>query len=129
MLKIVAFTALFFLLTIPVAFILKDDINSYARVLFHEFYNQNKIDYLICGASHVSHGVEANIASNDFGKNVFNSGTPSQKIDGTYAILRQAIKLYKIEKVFLELDFAITTEQGVSERTGFKSEYIVANGL
>ena len=98
-------------------------------LFFHEFYNQNKIDYLICGASHVSHGVEANIASKDFGKNVFNSGTPSQKIDGTYAILRQAIKLYKIEKVFLELDFAITTEQSVSERTGFKSEYIVVNGL
>ena len=128
-LKVVAFIALFFFLTIPVAFVLKDDTNSYARVLFHEFHNQDKIDYLICGASHVSHGLEADIASKKLGKCVFNSGTPSQKIDGTYAILREALKLYKIEKVFLELDFAITTEDPVSERTGFKSEYIVADGL
>ncbi len=90
---------IFFIFTIPIAFILKDDANSYARVLFHEFYNQDKIDYLVCGASHVSHGVEANNASQKLGKAVFNAGTPSQKIDGTYAILRQAVKLYKIEKV------------------------------
>ena len=106
-LKVVAFTALFFFLTIPVAFVLKDDTNSYARVLFHEFHNQDKIDYLICGASHVSHGLEADIASKKLGKSVFNSGTPSQKIDGTYAILREALKLYKIEKVFLELELQL----------------------
>lgn len=129
LLKIIAFTVIFFLLTIPLAFLLKDDANSYARVLFHEFYKQDKIDYLVCGASHVSHGLEANIASQKLRKSVFNTGTPSQKIDGTYAILRQAVSLYKIEKVFLELDFAITTDEPFSERTGFKAEYIVADGI
>lgn len=128
-LKIVLFVLFFFVLTIPLGFFLKDDANSYARVLFHEFYTQEKIDYLICGASHVSHGVEANIASQKFGKSVFNAGTPSQKIDGTYAILREAVKLYKIEKVFLELDFAISTDSPFLERDGFKAEYIVAGGL
>lgn len=128
-LKTFLFILIFFLLTIPVAFLLKDDANSYARVLFHEFYAQDRIDYLICGASHVSHGVEANIASQKLGKKVFNAGTPSQKIDGTYAILRQAVKLYKIEKVFLELDFAVATDSPVSERNGFKAEYIVAGGI
>ncbi|MBB5225269.1 hypothetical protein [Treponema ruminis] len=129
LLKIIAFTVIFFLLTIPLAFLLKDDANSYARSLFYEFYRQEKIDYLICGASHVSHGVEANIASQKFGKSVFNTGTPSQKIDGTYAILKQAVKLYKIEKVFLELDFAITCAPAFFERTGLTSEYIVASRI
>lgn len=128
-LKFLLFVLIFFLLTIPVSFLLKDDANSYARVLFHEFYAQDKIDYLVCGASHVSHGVEASIASQKLGKSVFNAGTPSQKIDGTYAMLRQALKLYKIEKVFLELDFAVATDSPVSERNGFKAEYIVAGGI
>ena len=128
-LKIFLFVLIFFIFTIPIAFILKDDANSYARVLFHEFYNQDKIDYLVCGASHVSHGVEANNASQKLGKAVFNAGTPSQKIDGTYAILRQAVKLYKIEKVFLELDFAVAIDSPFAERNGFKAEYIVASRL
>lgn len=128
-LKIFLFLLIFFIITIPLAFILKDDANSYARVLFHEIHNQDKIDYLICGASHVSHGVEANNASQKLGKAVFNAGTPSQKIDGTYAILRQATKLYKIEKVFLELDFAVATDSDFSKRDGFKAEYIVSNGI
>ena len=128
-LKIFLFVLILFIFTIPIAFILKDDANSYARVLFHEFYNQDKIDYLVCGASHVSHGVEANNASQKLGKAIFNAGTPSQKIDGTYAILRQAVKLYKIEKVFLELDFAVAIDSPLAERNGFKAEYIVASRL
>lgn len=128
-LKVVLFVLIFFVLSTIVAFICKDDTNSYARTLFHEFYTQEKIDYLICGASHVSHGVEANIASEKFGKDVFNTGTPAQKIDGTYAILRQAVKTYKIEKVFMEADFAIACSPAFSERDGFTSEYIVSSHI
>ena len=127
--KIFVFVFLFLLLTVPVAFFLRDDTNSYSRVLFHEFYEQKNIDYLICGASHVSHGVEANRAGEYLGKSVFNTGTPNQLIDGTYAIVRQAVKLYKIEKIFLELDFAISCSGKFTDRKGFKSSYIVASGL
>ena len=129
LLKTVIFFVIFFLLTFPIAFILKDDSNSYARAMFHEFYEQENIDYLICGASHVSHGVEANRAGEHFGKNVFNTGTPNQLIDGTYTVMRQALKLYDIEKVFLELDFSITCAGKFSDRDGFKSEYIIADNL
>ena len=129
LLKFLLFVLIFFIITIPLAFILKDDADSYARVLFHEFYNQEKIDYIICGASHVSHGLEADTASEKLGKAAFNAGTPSQKIDGSYALLRQAVKLYKIEKVFLELDFAVATDCAFSKREGFKAEYIVAGGI
>ncbi|MBO4857147.1 MAG: hypothetical protein J5527_01360 [Treponema sp.] len=129
LIKVIVFIIIFFGLTKIVAFLCKDDANSYARTLFHEFYEQENIDYLVCGASHVSHGLEANIAGEYFEKNVFNTGTPSQKIDGTYAIIRQASELYNIEKVFLELDFSIACSPAFSERTGFTSEYIVSNGI
>ena len=128
-LKILLFIIVFFLLSAFATLFFRDDANSYARALFHEFYEQENIDYLVCGASHVSHGVEANRAGKHFGKNVFNTGTPAQKIDGTYAILRQAVKLYKIEKVFLELDFAITCAPAFMERNGLTSEYIVSENL
>ena len=129
LMKIFLFVLIFFILMFPVAFLLKDDANSYARSLFHEFYSQDTIEFLVCGASHVSHGVEANIASKKLGKSVFNAGTPSQKIDGTYTFLRQAVKMYKIEKVFLELDFAVATDSAFLKREGFKAEYIVASGI
>jgi len=129
LLKIFLFIFIFFLISVPVSFLLKDDAKSYARILFHEFYVQNNIDYLICGASHVSHGVDGIRASDFFNKNVFSTGTSQQQIDGTYAILRQAVKLYKIEKVFLELDFAITCAPSFSQRKGFSAEYIVSDNL
>ncbi|MBQ9281263.1 MAG: hypothetical protein IJ207_03595 [Treponema sp.] len=129
LIKIFLFVLVFFLISLPLSFILKDDAKSYARILFHEFYNQDNIEYLLCGASHVSHGVDGQRASEIFGKNVFSTGTSQQQIDGTYAVLRQAVKLYKIEKVFLELDFAITCAPAFSQRKGFSAEYIVSDNL
>ena len=129
LIKIFLFVLVFFLISLPVSFLLKDDAKSYARILFHEFYNQDNIEYLLCGASHVSHGVDGKRASEILGKNVFSTGTSQQQIDGTYAVLRQAVKLYKIEKVFLELDFAITCAPSFSQRKGFSAEYIVSDNL
>ncbi|WP_192807768.1 hypothetical protein [Treponema sp. JC4] len=118
---------LFFFLTIPTAFILKDDINSYARILMHEFYNQDNIDILYCGASHVSHGITPVLADKINGKNNFSTGTASQTIEGTYAILRQAVKLYKVEKVFMEMDFAVSTKSAKNSRSGFSADYLVSD--
>lgn len=124
--KTVVFFVIFYFLCVVVAAALRDDANSYARVLMHEFYGQKNIDILYCGASHVSHGITPVIADKVTGKNNFNLGTASQSIDGTYALLRQAVKLYKIEKVFLELDFAPAKFPARKNRTGFSSDYLVA---
>lgn len=128
-LKIICFVIVFFAISGILAFFLKDDSNSYARVLRHEFHNQQKIDYLFSGASHVSHGINPQIADKEFNKSVFNLGTPAQQIDGTCALLKQAVKLYKIEKVFLELDFNIATSFSVQNRHGFTASYIVLDFL
>ena len=69
--KIILFVVVFFLFTLPVAFILKDDVNSYSRVLTHEFYSQKNIDIIFCGASHVSHGIDSRISDLKFDKNTF----------------------------------------------------------
>ena len=67
--KVLLFIVFFFILSFFTAFILKDDTTSYSRVLSHEFYNQENIDILFCGASHVSHGMNPKIADAAFGKN------------------------------------------------------------
>lgn len=127
--KIIVFTALFFVFSGVLAFFLKDDSNSYSRVLRHEFYEQDNIDYLLCGASHVSHGLDTRIADKAFEKNVFNTGTPAQQVDGTVAILKQAVKLYKIEKVFFEMDPGIICSFGFKERLGHTADYIAMDFL
>lgn len=125
-LKITAFVAIFYVLCLAVAFLLRDDSGSYTRLLMHELYEQDNIDILYCGASHVSHGITAKVADRMSGRNNFSSGTPSQSIKGTYAILRQATKLYDIEKVFLEIDFAVATQAAAKYRSGFTADYLIA---
>ena len=126
-LKIAIFLVLFYVLSMFVAAVLRDDADAYSRILMHELYNQTDgIDILYCGASHVSHGIVADIADEMTGKRNFSSGTAAQSIDGTYAVLKQATKLYNIERVFLELDFAVATQKAKKERTGFSSDYLVA---
>ena len=126
-LKIVAFLTIFYFLCIFVANVLRDDADAYSRILMHELYEQKDgIDILYCGASHVSHGIVASVADEMTGKRNFSSGTAAQSIDGTYAVLRQATSLYDIEKVFLELDFAVATQKAKKDRTGFSSDYLVA---
>ena len=129
LLKIICFLIVFFAISGILAFFLKDDSNSYARVLRHEFHNQQKIDFLFSGASHTSHGINPQIADKVFNKSVFNLGTPAQQIDGTCVLLKQAVKLYKIEKVFLELDFNIATSFSIQNRHGFTASYIVLDFL
>lgn len=128
-LKIALFLLGFFIFSYLLAFVFKDDTNSYSRVLKHEFYNQEKIDYLICGASHVSHGIDCRIADKEFGKIFFNSGTPAQQIDGTYALLKEALSRYKIQKVFLEMDMGIITSPPAFLRSDSTADYIVLDFL
>ncbi len=128
-LKIITFIVIFFLLTIPVAFMLKDDVNSYSRVLTHEFYSQDNIDILFCGASHVSHGIDSRISDKAFGKNTFSTGTPSQGINGTYAIIQQALKSYKISKIYLECDFAVACRAGAAPKKMGTADFIVSSFL
>ena len=128
-LKIAVFIAIFYVLSALIAFLLKDDANSYGRVLLHEMYESENIDILYCGSSHVSHGIVSKIANEKTGKNNFSTGTASQSIFGTYAILKQAAKIHKISTVFLEMEFAMATKTSSAQKSGFTEDYIVANGI
>lgn len=106
--KLIIFFVLFYFLCVVAAFFLKNDTVCYSRTIGRDFWKQQNIDILVCGASHVSHGIDARIADKKFNQNIFNSGTSSQSINSTYAIIKQAVKQYDIKKIFLETDYQIS---------------------
>ncbi|MGN0729895.1 hypothetical protein [Treponema sp.] len=130
--KFIIFIAIFFLLSGLLSTVLINDVNAYTRVLMHEFYNQERIDVLFCGASHVSHGINSTVADKKLAGGEyrsFSTGTPSQSLNGTYAILREAIRLYDLKDVFVELDFATATTSLYSKSEPSKSTFLVAHYL
>ena len=55
--KLIIFFVLFYFLCVVAAFFLKNDTVSYSRTIGRDFWKQQNIDILVCGASHVSHGM------------------------------------------------------------------------
>ena len=106
--KLIIFFFLFYILCLFFAFFLKNDTVCYSRTIGRDFWKQKSIDVLVCGASHVSHGINATVADKKFNQSIFNSGTSSQSINSTYYIIKQAIKQYDIKTIFLETDYQIS---------------------
>lgn len=78
------------------------------RVVWHDFYeNQENIDTLCLGSSHVYCGIDAVKLSSLSGKCHFNLSTPGQMPKGSYYLLREADRYHKLEHVYLELGYAI----------------------
>lgn len=96
----------FFLIEWKIAdYVLVDNAKSYTRITSHEFYNQDNIDVLFLGTSHVYRSLDPKIADELFGKNTFNAGSSSQPLDVTYALLKEAISLYDLKQVYLDLSY------------------------
>lgn len=127
--KLIIFFILFFVLCEVAAFFLKNDTVCYSRTIGRDFWKQQNIDILVCGASHVSHGINAHIADKKFNQNIFNSGTSSQSINSTYAIIRQAIKQYDIKKIFLETDYQVACLPVPDELKMTRKDFLIMDFL
>ena len=83
-----------------------DSVQSYTRIMLHEMYKYDgNIDAVIVGGSEVLKGYDSNIASKIMNQNVFNLGSASQQLGGSYAIIKEADKHHKIKTVFLDVGF------------------------
>lgn len=127
--KLFLFGIIFYIICFLAAFILRDDMNAYTRILMHDLHQQKNIDILFCGASHVSHGLNPMILDKRLKKETFCAGTPSQQLDGTYTILREAIKQHKIGKVYVELDFAVAKGTDLSKRKPSEDIFLISHYL
>lgn len=98
----------------------------YSRLMMHEFYNQENIDTLIVGASHCFQGIDPAGISRITGTNAFCASSASQRPDATLALVKEAIGLYDIDHIYVELSHSIAAKTGnLKDRTNLKSTWLV----
>ncbi len=91
------------------SYLLFDDVHSYTRIMIHEMYQQeDNIDILLLGASHVYRGINPDQMGNLTGYNVFNASSSSQQLQGSYYLLKQAVENNNdIQMVLLDVNYGI----------------------
>lgn len=101
-------------------FALINDTNEWSRAMFHDFYTREEnIDALYLGSSHVYCGLNPAILKEKTGESCFNMATPSQPLNGSYYLLREAVRYHDISHVYLELYFGQSTgEEGRFKEAG-----------
>lgn len=126
--RIIAFLLCFFLCGSLLRFLLVDDTASYTRLMLHEMYHQeDNIDTLFLGSSHCYRTFVTDVTDRELGCNTFNGGSSSQYIDGSFAMLKEADKHYRLKRVYLELYFGVTLGPSFDERTDMTSTYILSD--
>lgn len=109
-------------------YILIDDTDSYTRIQFHEMYEQENIDVLFVGSSHCELSFVPEIFDDELGIIAFNGGTGSQRLDGSYMIIKEAARYNDIKHIYLELYYVIAYE-AYKTRTDLGPTYNISDYL
>jgi hypothetical protein len=110
-----------------VGYFVNNDTKSYTRVLMHELYEQEEIDSIFIGASHVYRGVNPWIVDEIWGENTFNLSTSSQTIDGSYALLKEANKIGGIKCCYLEVSARMVCYNKETRQSDVTASYIISD--
>ncbi len=105
------------------SYVLIDDAEDEVRYAMHEFYEQEGIETLFLGSSHVFCGYDPRILDEVLGENTYLAATPVQKIDGSYYLLKEALKDNDIKKVYLDM-FHWQYKDIPAERSSMQMVYI-----
>lgn len=109
-------------------YILVDDTSSYTRLTMHELYHaDSNIDVLFVGSSHVYRSLNPEITDDIFKLNTFNAGTSSQGMDGSLALIKEAMTYHNIQEIYLEIYFDIALGVPNKERTQMTQTYIISD--
>ena len=109
-------------------YILVNDTKSYTRIMMHQLYeSEENIDVLFVGSSHVYRSLIPKITDEGFGAYTFNAGTSGQAMDGSLAIIREAIEYHDVDKIYLEMYYGVATEGAYEDRTEMTPTYIISD--
>lgn len=87
--------------------------SSWERAVLRDFYSQNEnIDYLYLGSSHVFRDIIPTQLDTINGGNNFNLATSSQPYMASYYLLKEAIRRNDLEHVYLEMYYMIPCIMG-----------------
>lgn len=85
-------------------YLVVDDANSYTRLTLHDLYESDEeIRTLFLGTSHCYRAYDPYLYEELTGECAFNLGSSSQNLDGSYYLLKEALKYQDIQKVYLDL--------------------------
>lgn len=122
-----AFTAMLVVLCVfGLDYVLSDDSESYSRITLHELYGQENVDSIFLGPSHVYSGLDPAITDEAWGENTFNSSTPSQRINTSYALLKEAYRTADIDTCYLEISIR-GVKRGLRQREMVPEVYNVSD--
>ena len=107
--------------------LIKDD-TSYTRIMMHQMYtDEENIDVIFVGSSHVYRSLIPEIMDSKFNAHTFNMGSSSQYMDGSLAVIKEAAKHNEIKTVYLELYFGVAHDAIYKNRTSLTSTYILSD--
>ena len=112
-----------FVINKVLTYILVDDADDEVRYAMHELYKQENIETLFLGSSHVFCGYDPLILDEILGENTYLASTPVQKPDGSYYLLKEALKKNDIKKVYLDMYYCQYRDMP-AERGGAQMYYI-----
>lgn len=81
------------------------DINSYTRVMMDELYEDGYIDVLFLGASHTYRTFDPEVIEEETRLNVFNAGSSSQSLQGSYYLLKDACEKNGVGTVVFDVTY------------------------
>ena len=109
-------------------YLVTDDVDSYTRIMMHELYeSETNIDVLFVGSSHVYRSLIPSVADDIFDEYTFNAGSSSQYMDGSYAIIKEALENHDVSQIYLELYYSPATASSYKDRTSMTSTYIISD--
>ena len=85
-------------------------VDRWGRILWHNYYAEtDNIDNLFLGSSVVYHGINPFLLDELNGENNFNLASNSQRLNGTYYLLREANGDHHLSHVYLDLNYWVST--------------------
>lgn len=121
-----------FLVTLIVSqslnFFANDDSRSYTRIMIHQLDDSDEnVDILFVGASHCYRALNPEIADGYFHATTFNAGSSGQFMDGSLAVIKEALKHNDVKKVFLDVSYSIIKTEKYKDRDSLTSTYILSD--
>lgn len=109
--RILLFGMLAAAVTAGMNYLYVDDTDEFSRYMLHELYTQEEnIDRLYIGSSHVFSDIDPLILDEVNGENNFNLATGTQQLITSYYLLREADRQHEIDHVYIDLYYDCMTE-------------------
>lgn len=88
-------------------YLVVDDTDSYTRLTMHELYEmEGQVETVFLGSSHCFRAFDPMQYEDLTGERAFNLGSSSQNYDTSYYLLKEAVRLHPVKRVYLDMYYS-----------------------